>query len=83
MFFFSSQIYLKAIFHTAQSFLNKLKIFMLPILLLKWNNLCCTDLFFVSLDKLLSIRLDEYNLFLNYLKSVFFMLIESKQKRLY
>ena len=63
MFFFSSQVYLRAIFYIAWGFLKKLKTLVLPLLLLKWNKTCCIDFFFdkifVSFVKLLNINLDE------------------------
>ena len=45
MFFFPSQIYLKATFYTTQNFLYQLRFFILLILLLNWNKTCCIDLF--------------------------------------
>ena len=45
MFFFPSQIYLKATFYTTQNFLYQLRFFILLVLLLNWNKTCCIDLF--------------------------------------
>ena len=75
MFFFPSQIYLIATFHTAQNFLYQLRFSILPVLLLNRNKTCCIDLFFASFVKLLNIRLDECSLFLSHLKSVFLIVI--------
>ena len=71
MFFFPSQIYLKATFYTAQNFLYQLRFLILPALLLNWNKTCGTDILFASFVKLLSIRLYECSLFLSHLKSAF------------
>ena len=45
IFFFSSQIYLKAIFYIAKGFLYQLKFLIQSVLLLEWNKTCCIDFF--------------------------------------
>ena len=79
MFFFSSQIYLKDTFYTANKFLYQLRFFILPVLLLNLNKTCCIDILFPGFAKLLSTRLDECSLFLSHLKSVLLTVIGREQ----
>ena len=69
MFFFYSQIYLKAIFYVTRGFLYQLKSLILSVLLPEWNKTCCIELFLCQdFVKLLNTSLDVYSLFLSHVK---------------
>ena len=71
--FFSFTNLLQGNFLYCRSFLYQLKVLILPVLLLKWNNLLHWISFsvkiFISFVKLLNINWDKYNLFLSHVKS--------------
>ena len=69
MFFFYSQIYLKAIFYVTRGFLYQLKSLILSVLLTEWNKTCCIEFFFCQdFVKLLNTSLDVHSFFLSHVK---------------